>query len=122
LQQDEPVQEYDLWEPGLPVVPGPRDRDIKRGMRYLVAYDICEPSRLRRVALCCQDFGTRVQKSVFECDLEPHRFEVMWAELNALIDPEEDYLTAYPICQTCHTKTYSSGKMVRPEKFLAYLI
>jgi len=91
-------------------------------MRYLVAYDICEPNRLRKVARCCEDFGHRVQKSLFECDLEPDRFANMWTELNSLIEPKEDYLVAYPICRSCHDKVITAGKMVTPEKYLTYLI
>jgi CRISPR-associated endonuclease Cas2 len=39
-------------------------------MRVLIAYDVGTadeggPRRLRRVARACQDFGQRVQKSVF---------------------------------------------------------
>jgi hypothetical protein len=28
---------------------------------YLVAYDICDPKRLRKVARACEDFGLRRQ-------------------------------------------------------------
>src|SRR5262249_749937 len=34
---------------------------------YLVAYDICNPKRLRKVATTCEDFGIRRQYSVFIC-------------------------------------------------------
>ena len=34
---------------------------------YLVAYDICDPKRLRKVAHTCEDFGFRRQYSVFLC-------------------------------------------------------
>ena len=36
---------------------------------YLVAYDICDPKRLRKVAHTCEDFGFRRQYSVFMCRL-----------------------------------------------------
>ena len=36
---------------------------------YLVAYDICDPKRLRKVAKICEDFGMRRQYSVFLCRL-----------------------------------------------------
>ena len=36
---------------------------------YLVAYDICDPNRLRKVAKICEDFGMRRQYSVFVCRL-----------------------------------------------------
>lgn len=37
--------------------------------RYLVAYDICHPRRLRRVHRVATDFGEPLQYSVFVCDL-----------------------------------------------------
>jgi CRISPR-associated protein Cas2 len=37
--------------------------------RYLVAYDICEPKRLRRICKTMEEYGERLQYSVFICDL-----------------------------------------------------
>jgi CRISPR-associated endonuclease Cas2 len=34
-------------------------------MKFVVAYDICEPRRLRRVAKRLEQSAVRVQKSVF---------------------------------------------------------
>jgi CRISPR-associated protein Cas2 len=45
-------------------------------MMVLVSYDVSTESqrgkrRLRRVARACQDWGQRVQFSVFECEVDP---------------------------------------------------
>ena len=40
---------------------------------YLVAYDISDPKRLRKVATVCEDFGYRKQYSVFLCRLSRYR-------------------------------------------------
>lgn len=37
--------------------------------RYLIAYDIADPKRLRRVCHLMEDHGERLQYSVFLCDL-----------------------------------------------------
>lgn len=37
--------------------------------RFLIAYDIADPRRLRRVAKTMEEYGERVQYSVFICDL-----------------------------------------------------
>ncbi len=37
--------------------------------RFLVAYDIADPKRLRRVIKVMKSYGTRLQYSVFLCDL-----------------------------------------------------
>ncbi|HRC86440.1 MAG TPA: CRISPR-associated endonuclease Cas2, partial [Thermoanaerobaculia bacterium] len=48
-------------------------------MLVLVSYDVATTSaagrrRLRRVARVCEDYGQRVQSSVFECELDPARW------------------------------------------------
>lgn len=37
--------------------------------RFLIAYDIREPARLRRVCKTMEEYGQRLQYSVFICDL-----------------------------------------------------
>jgi CRISPR-associated protein Cas2 len=37
--------------------------------RYLIAYDIADPVRLRRICTVMEDHGERLQYSVFLCDL-----------------------------------------------------
>ena len=37
--------------------------------RFLIAYDICEPKRLRQVCKTMEEYGERLQYSVFICDL-----------------------------------------------------
>lgn len=110
------------YECGETVIPGPRDRGVRRDMRYLVAYDISDDRRLQRVAKVCEDYGIRVQKSVFECDLEPEQFEEMWSRMLQEIDPDEDLVAAYPLCRSCAARVICAGKMARPEKVLAYIV
>ena len=66
-------------------------------MLRLIAYDIADPRRLRRVAETCRDFGVRVQKSLFECWLDDDRFAALWSRLEGDIDPAEDRLNAYTL-------------------------
>lgn len=51
--------------------------------------------RLRRVALVCQDYGQRVQYSVFECTLSETKLERFRQRLLKEIDPERDSLRLY---------------------------
>lgn len=69
-------------------------------MMVLVTYDVRTDSkegrrRLRRVALACEDWGQRVQFSVFECDLDPAQWTAPRARLVDIIDPETDSLRFY---------------------------
>ena len=61
-----------------------------RRRRYLVAYDICEDGRLRRVHQTVKGFGRSLQYSVFVCDLSTtEKVQLRW-ELEELIDPYAD--------------------------------
>jgi CRISPR-associated protein Cas2 len=69
-------------------------------MMVLVTYDVrtAEGSgarRLRRVAKACQDFGQRVQYSVFEIEVEPAQWVALRARLESAIDPKTDSLRYY---------------------------
>ena len=69
-------------------------------MMVLVTYDVnTEESagrrRLRRVAKACQDWGQRVQNSVFECLVDPAQFAELKKRLVDEIDPDADSLRFY---------------------------
>ena len=69
-------------------------------MLVLVCYDVCTETsagrrRLRRVAKVCESTGQRVQKSVFECQLDIAQFEALERKLLAEIDTEQDCLRLY---------------------------
>jgi CRISPR-associated protein Cas2 len=69
-------------------------------MMVLVAYDVQTESksgqrRLRRVAKLCQNFGQRVQFSVFECLIDPAQWVALRSKLVAEIDPKKDSLRFY---------------------------
>ena len=71
-------------------------------MLVLVCYDVSTETkqgrrRLRRVAKVCESTGQRVQKSVFECQLDVAKFEALERELLAEIDLTEDCLRIYRI-------------------------
>ncbi len=91
-------------------------------MVYLVAYDISEPRRLVRIAKICEDFGVRVQYSLFECRLEPDEFQALWGQLEAELDTETDRVVAYPMDQRCVRETVTAGRMVCSEKAVCYLV
>lgn len=69
-------------------------------MLVLVTYDVNLTSdggarRLRRVARACQDYGQRVQYSVFEIEVEPAQWTQLRARLEGEIKPELDSLRFY---------------------------
>lgn len=74
-------------------------------MLVLVCYDVSTETRegrrrLRRVAKVCESTGQRVQKSVFECQLEIAQFETLERRLLAEINADQDCLRLYRIPET----------------------
>lgn len=69
-------------------------------MLVLVTYDVSTESaegrrRLRNVAKACKDYGQRVQKSVFECLVDPGQWAALRRRLTEEIDEGEDSLRFY---------------------------
>lgn len=69
-------------------------------MMVLVTYDVntetpAGKKRLRKVSDLCQDYGQRVQNSVFECIIEPANLKMMQNRLENLINKETDSLRYY---------------------------
>jgi CRISPR-associated protein Cas2 len=69
-------------------------------MLIVVAYDVSTESnegkrRLRHVAKLCEDFGQRVQNSVFECLVDAAQWTRLRARLIGEIETEEDSLRFY---------------------------
>ncbi|TXI73085.1 MAG: CRISPR-associated endonuclease Cas2 [Dokdonella sp.] len=73
-------------------------------MLVIVCYDVNTETRegrrrLRRVARVCEATGQRVQKSVFECQIDRARFELLERQLLAEIDVSQDNLRLYRIAE-----------------------
>jgi len=69
-------------------------------MLVLVTYDVSTESlegrrRLRRVAKLCENYGQRVQHSVFECLVDPAQWAELSHRLKKEIDPGTDSLRFY---------------------------
>jgi CRISPR-associated protein Cas2 len=90
-------------------------------MLTILAYDITEPRRLKRIAEICEDYGMRVQYSVFECRLEADKFDQFWNELLTVIDTATDRLVGYKVCVACARGIRSAGTQMHQEKVVAYV-
>ncbi len=90
-------------------------------MVRVIAYDIASPKRLRRVAKTCLDYGIRIEKSVFECDLNDSQFAELWVKLKRITVANEDSLVAYSMCKKCENGVLTEGLTVRPQKVDLYI-
>ncbi len=60
--------------------------------RYLIAYDIADPARLRRICRSMKGYGDRLQYSVFVCDLNPSELIHARLDVEQLMLMSEDSL------------------------------
>lgn len=71
-------------------------------MLVVVSYDVPEDRRRGRIAQALQDFGgERVQLSVFECYLTASNWTRLQERLGKIIDPDEDSVRLYRLCDNC---------------------
>ena len=110
------------WYEAFPEVPYTTSAPGADEMLTLVAYDITDPKRLARVAKVCENYGVRVQYSVFECRLENDEFDEFCLKLLAEIDEAEDRLVAYKIDARSAQQTLTAGTMVCSDKVVCYLV
>lgn len=68
-----------------------------RRIRYLVAYDIRDQRRLRRVHEIAMAFGSPLQYSVFVCDLTPGELVEMRLSLRSEMNLAQDSVLLVPL-------------------------
>lgn len=88
-------------------------------MWIVVCYDVNTETpkgrkRLRRVAQVCKNYGQRVQKSVFECQVNEMKFEELRRKLLREIAKEEDNLRLYRLTEPRdeHVETYGLSRTI----------
>ena len=84
-------------------------------LRYVVAYDISNDKSRRKVGEALEAFGKRVNYSVFEIQVKskPQK-NSLENELLKLLNPKDDSLRFYHICQNCVEKSWSLGDESAP--------
>lgn len=84
-------------------------------MLVIVCYDVNTETkegrrRLRRVAKVCESTGQRVQKSVFECQVNFMQLEALERTLLNEINPEQDCLRLYRLPDTKGCEVREHGR------------
>lgn len=64
---------------------------------YLVAYDIRDPKRLRKIYVKMRGYGEAIQYSVFLCRLSKTEKMLMLSDLVVLIKTNEDSIIIIPL-------------------------
>jgi CRISPR-associated protein Cas2 len=70
-------------------------------MTVVVAYDISDDNRRARVAATLQQWGDRVQRSVFVCTIEPATLQEVLRHVGEIIEPDTDSVYAFHQCAPC---------------------
>ena len=83
-------------------------------MLILITYDVSTIEkagrrRLRRVAQACEDYGTRVQLSVFECQVGQKEWVLLRHRLLTEIKSDEDSRRFYFLDETAKNKIEHHG-------------
>jgi CRISPR-associated protein Cas2 len=65
---------------------------------YVICFDVHDDKRLRQISNEMENFGTRVQRSVFECHLETAQLQELQSRLGDLMEPAEDQVRYYNLC------------------------
>ncbi len=85
---------------------------------YIVAYDISDPRRWRKVFKLMNGYGVWVQLSVFQCRMNRRRQAELLAKLSNLIDHKADHvvLVDVGVADTMEPRVTSLGKPFHPLK------
>jgi CRISPR-associated protein Cas2 len=76
----------------------------------VICYDVSEDKRRNKVSALLEFYGTRRNKSVFECMITEAQLKKIRAELPLLIDAATDTVLIYRVCLDCYVKSETIGK------------
>jgi CRISPR-associated protein Cas2 len=79
-------------------------------MLYLVCYDITKDHRRTQVSLLLENYGIRVQQSVFEILVDDSQYTKIKNKLQHLLNQQEDQVRFYPLSKTNRRKTLILGR------------
>lgn len=85
-------------------------------MYILVTYDVDTISekgqkRLRKVAKACEDYGQRVQNSVFECEVTEAQYTLLKNRIESIINKELDSIRFYFLRRNDQSRMCTMGKV-----------
>ena len=88
---------------------------------YVIAYDISDDRRRTKVHKVLSGFGQWTQYSLFECFLTSKERILLRDKLDRVLEPEEDSVRFYPLCEGCLGKVKTVGGP-KPEERIAFVV
>lgn len=86
----------------------------------MICYDIADPGRLRKVSKILTNYGIRIQKSFFQCEISKNYLRTLTEDLLNVIDTKKDKLSVYPLCNYClgnNVISDGTGDIIKIETF-----
>ena len=84
---------------------------------YLIAYDIRDQVRLRKVSKCLKGYGERIQFSIFRCRLSDREIERLRWELKKILASNDDLLIV-GLCASCVNGLNNKSGFKLPEEYV----
>lgn len=87
---------------------------------YFISYDISSASTRTTVYKILCNYGTRIQRSSFECAIDYETMHNIIKKIVTMLDDSTDSLIVFYICKKCHKKTIYAGNYstALPEAFI----
>jgi CRISPR-associated protein Cas2 len=82
----------------------------------VVSYDIVDDRKRARLARLLKGYLLRVQKSVFEGEVEERRLEELRQRVKKIVDLEVDSVRFYTLCQRCRLSVEVMGTGIYIER------
>ena len=82
---------------------------------FIVSYDITDDKRRLKVANVLEDYGDRVQFSVFEVFVSEKSKNRMLERIKRIVDKDNDSVRIYFLCRACLSKLEILGIGMRPD-------
>ena len=78
--------------------------------RFLIAYDIADPKRLREICKITESYGERLQYSVFVCDLSSTELLHAKTDMASEMLMSEDSVVIVDLGETTHARFEFMGR------------
>lgn len=89
-------------------------------MLYVISYDIPKDKMRTKISKELENYGVRIQYSVFECELTQARFQKLYQKLVLLTEElEGGSIRIYKICDNCKSKTMTIGEPIHKVELLS---
>jgi CRISPR-associated protein Cas2 len=91
-------------------------------LTVVIAYDISEDRRRARTAATLQQWGDRVQRSVFVCTMEPAALAELLERVGDIINVDTDSVYCFRQCAPCWDAVHVLGQASVEEEPLFWAV